>query len=89
MAETLDGALAQLFGGSTAARVGPVPAAAVGGAAAAPGDAAFRALTAEARQRYQSAMDALRGGDFARYGEEIRRLGELLDRIAAGPAVRR
>ena len=90
MAETLDGALAQLFGGSTAARGEVVPAAMAGTAAgaAAPGDAAFRALTVEARQRYQSAMQALRAGDFTRYGEEIRRLGELLDRIAAGPARR-
>ena len=90
MAETLDGALAQLFGGSTVSRGEVVPAAMAGTAAgaAAPGDAAFRALTVEARQRYQSAMQALRAGDFTRYGEEIRRLGELLDRIAAGPARR-
>ena len=91
MAETLDGALAQLFGGSAAPRgqVVPAAAAAAGTGAAAPGDAAFRALTVEARQRYQAAMQALRTGDFTRYGEEIRRLGELLDRIAAGPTVRR
>ena len=89
MAETLDGALAQLFGGSAAPRgeVGPAAAATVG-AGGAPGDAAFRALTAEARQRYDAAMQALRAGDFARYGEEIRRLGDLLDRIAAAPARR-
>ena len=82
MAETLDGSLALLFGGSAApsgARVSDAGA----GAGSAPLDPAFRALTAEARQHYQAAMDALSGKDFARYGEEIRRLGELLDQIAA------
>jgi uncharacterized protein len=97
MAETLDGALAQLFGGSAAPRGGEVPSLVTGTAATAAGaasgagarvDAAFRALTVEARQSYQAAMQALRAGDFTRYGEEIRRLGELLDRIAAGPARR-
>jgi hypothetical protein len=30
-------------------------------------------------------MDAQRQGDWTRYGEEIRELGRLLERIAAGP----
>ena len=82
MAETLDGSLARLFGGSAAPGGAQVADAGVG-AGSAPLDPAFRALTAEARQRYQAAMDALSARDFARYGEEIRRLGELLDQIAA------
>jgi hypothetical protein len=37
---------------------------------------------AEARRRYEAALAAQRAGDWARYGEEIRRLGEVLDRLA-------
>jgi hypothetical protein len=88
MSETLDGALTELFGGSAAPRgpAGPSVAALPGGAPL--GDAAFRAAVAEARRRYQSAMQAQRAGDWARYGEEIRQLGELLERIGAGGAQR-
>jgi len=81
MSETLDGALTELFGGSAAARGGKVAAAAVGGAA--PADAALQALIAEARQHYENAMAAQRAGDWARYGTEIRLLGDLLERIGA------
>jgi hypothetical protein len=84
MSETLDGALTELFGGSAGSRgqAGSSVAALPGGAPV--GDAAFRAVVAEARQRYQSALQAQRAGDWARYGEEIRRLGELLERIGTG-----
>ena len=79
MAETLDGALSELFGGSTAPR-GKVAAT----AAAAPGEgAALQALITEARQHYENAMAAQRGGDWARYGSEIKLLGDLLERIGA------
>jgi uncharacterized membrane protein (UPF0182 family) len=84
MAETLDGALAQLFGGSAAPRGEAVPTAAAGGGVAAPVDAQTRALLVEARQHYDNAMQAQRAGDWATYGTEIRQLGELLARIGAG-----
>ena len=84
MAETLDGSLAQLFGGS-AAPGGVVVSAAAAREGGAPADTAFRALAAESRQHYQAAMDALSARDFARFGEEIQRLGEILDQIAAEP----
>ena len=87
MAETLDGALAELFGGTTALRSEAVPAAA--GAGEAPGDAALRALLVEARQHYQNAIAAQRAGDWARYGEEIRQVGELLTRLGVGQAPHR
>jgi hypothetical protein len=87
MAETLDGALSQLFGGSSAPRGETVAAAA--GAGEAPGATQDRALIAEARQHYDAAMAAQRAGDWARYGEEIKRLGDLLGRIGAAPAQRR
>jgi uncharacterized protein len=80
MQETLDGALAQLFGG--AAQPPAEPTADL--SAATPGDSGLRAIAAEARRRYQAALEAQREIDWARYGEEFRRLGELLDRLA-GP----
>jgi hypothetical protein len=88
MSETLDGALTELFGGSAGphSRAESSVAALPGGAPA--GDAAFRAMAAEARRRYQSALQAQRVGDWARYGEEIRKLGELLERIGAGGSLR-
>jgi uncharacterized membrane protein (UPF0182 family) len=86
MQETLDGGLAELFGGSTTARPEATP---TGGTAAAPGDTAFRALATEARRHYLAAQQAQRDNDWARYGEEMRRLGELLEQIGGGGAGRR
>jgi len=83
MAETLDQALADLFGGSAVPAAEAVPAAAAG-AGAKPADAALRALIAEARTHYDNAMAAQRAGDWARYGTEIRLLGDLLERIGTG-----
>jgi uncharacterized membrane protein (UPF0182 family) len=37
-----------------------------------------RALTAEARAHYDRAIAAQRAGDWAKYGDEIKALGELL-----------
>jgi uncharacterized membrane protein (UPF0182 family) len=93
MEQTLDLALARLFGGgqppsqqpvSTAtAATSPVPAAPPGqpvaaGAASAP---PLPALAAEAQTHYQRALEAQRAGDWARYGEELRSLGQVLDRM--------
>jgi uncharacterized membrane protein (UPF0182 family) len=85
MQETLDGGLAELFGGSTGAGVESGPSGAVGAAMA---DAAFRALAAEARRRYRAALQAQRDNDWARYGEEMRRLGQLLEQIGGEGAGR-
>ena len=52
----------------------------------APGATATTAeLAAEARAAYQRAIEAQRAGDWAKYGEEVKRLGELLDRLAKQP----
>jgi uncharacterized membrane protein (UPF0182 family) len=48
-------------------------------------DAALRELAAEAFRRYQAALQAQREGDWARYGEEVRRLGSVLERLQASP----
>lgn len=39
-------------------------------------------LAAEAQQTFNRAQEALRAGDFARYGEELRRLEDTLNRLA-------
>ncbi|PYU98913.1 MAG: hypothetical protein DMG10_26835 [Acidobacteria bacterium] len=87
MEETLDAGLARLFGGSAAAKNEPVAVAVTGAAATAAtvgpalSDAEFQTLVAEARSLYQAALAAQRAGDWARYGEEIRKLGEVLERL--------
>ena len=42
------------------------------------------ALAAEARAHYDRAVAAQRAGDWAKYGEEIRALGEVLKQLQAG-----
>jgi hypothetical protein len=44
-------------------------------------DTAIQALVAEAWRRYQAALEANRDVDWARYGEEFKRLGEALERL--------
>ena len=41
----------------------------------------IRTLTREARDHYQRALDAQRQGNWALYGEEIKRLGDVLQRM--------
>jgi uncharacterized membrane protein (UPF0182 family) len=91
MQETLEGALGELFGGSTGPRREPAAAVAAGAppAAIAATDSAFQALVAEARRRYQAALQANREIDWARYGEEFRRLGEVLEQLGTGAAADR
>ncbi|HEX4936696.1 MAG TPA: UPF0182 family protein, partial [Gemmatimonadaceae bacterium] len=89
MRETLELALQALFAGGSDAPVtqqvqvaGAAARAAAAPAAAGAADAAeLPSLIAEARRRYQAAIEAQRDGDWTRYGEEIRRLGELLERM--------
>ena len=80
MEETLDAALERIFpsgGGSGGARRDQDP----GRAAATETDSASSDLGARAREHYQRALAAQREGDWALYGEEIRLLGEVLERI--------
>lgn len=86
MRETLDQALQALFaGGGDGPITQSVAAVAAGDSTAAPATAAastqVQQLAVEARRRYQAALEAQRQGDWARYGEEIKRLGELLERM--------
>ena len=91
MEETLDQALAMLFGAQRPAAAGPAPAvaAAATGAPTDPGTSGRTAsLIRQATDHYARAMEAQRAGDWTAYGESIRRLGEVLDQLrsaAAGP----
>ena len=80
MQETLEGALAELFGGSTAPRRPAVPDIA---AEPATGDSQLSTLLTEARRHYDAAVQAQRDINWARYGEEMRKLGEVLQRLGA------
>ncbi len=92
MEPTFEQAIGRLFG--QADRVAPPPRPAAGITAApapAPGtaapagvdSAAWNRMADEARDTYRRALEAQKAGDWAKYGEEIRRLGELLDRMRA------
>ena len=92
MEDTLEAGLARLFGaGGTPSPApqdetvrgtgAPQPAAESAGAGAAPADAQTAALAAQARDHYDRALQAQRAGDWAKYGEEIRLLGEVLARM--------
>ena len=90
MEATLDEALGRLFpkGGQPAAAAAAVeaPAASTTTAAkpapAAPAASDVAALTLQARETYERAMKAQREGNWAQYGEEIKRLGEILAQLS-------
>jgi len=79
MEETLDAGLAALFGGRPEQVATPTVLAAPSPAGAAAPDQ--QALIGEARQHYQSALAAQRAGDWAKYGEELRKLGAVLEEL--------
>ena len=81
MQETLDKSLASLFGDELKPKnetqlPGDEP-------ATAPPDAT--ALLEQARRQYAAALEAQKAGDWAKYGEEIRRLGETLEKLSDLP----
>ncbi len=71
-------ALAAPAPGAAAAPADGTPAPPAASAAAAE---EIRTLTREARDHYQRALDAQRQGNWALYGEEIKRLGDVLQRM--------
>jgi hypothetical protein len=94
MEETLDAGLARLFGGG-APRPGQPEVERVSAPASSPGAAEpeqpgaaataaqTAALAAEARGHYDRAIQAQRAGDWSTYGEELRMLGDVLERMRA------
>ena len=94
MAETLDAALRALFGEARATGSRETIAATAGAAPAAPATAAPRAadtatgttiadLARRANEHYERARAAQRGEDWATYGVEMKRLGEVLRQLGA------
>jgi uncharacterized membrane protein (UPF0182 family) len=91
MQETLEEGLAALFGGkvppssagtlTTAAPTDPGPPAE--GDPGSPPGPNLTGLASEAQAHYERAVAAQKSGDWATYGEELRRLGEVLDRMRA------
>ncbi len=86
MEETLDRALAVVFGvGGASSGIGPgrdgVGTLPEAGDTTSAGSADARTLAREANRLFLDAQEALRRGDWAGYGERIRKLGEILNRL--------
>jgi uncharacterized membrane protein (UPF0182 family) len=90
MQETLEAGLAELFSGKS--QPGGTSTTAAPEAPAKPDEGAPRpaapasdltALAAEAQAHYERAIAAQRSGDWATYGEELRQLGQVLERMRA------
>jgi uncharacterized membrane protein (UPF0182 family) len=82
---TLDAALSKIFGGTVSTAAAPPAAAPAPGAPAearAP-TAETQRLIREANQHYERAQQLLRQGDLGGYGEEIKKLGEVLRHLSA------
>jgi len=89
MEDTLDAALSSIFSGAVTTGAAPAPTAGPAAQAPtkAPGAPALdtQALIREANQHYQRALQLQRQGDWAGYGEEVKKLGEVLNRLASAP----
>jgi uncharacterized protein len=92
MEANLETALSRIFEGGVITASGGANA--PSGAGAAPGTAAarpepispdFQALVREANQHYERSQQLLRQGDWAGYGQEIKKLGDVLKRLPSVP----
>ena len=91
MEETLDEALAQLFGTPPPPEPPGAPAAVLASSAGAAAETAAapagaRGLAQQAQEHYSRAMQAQRQGDWAAYGAEIERLGDVLSQLESTPS---
>ena len=81
MEPSLDDALARLFGEATGAQTPPQP-----GQPQSPRPSGTSSEAARAaRETYQRALEALRAGDFAKFGDELRHLDEQLSQLESSP----
>jgi uncharacterized membrane protein (UPF0182 family) len=92
MEASLDAALTKIFGGTVStnqAQIAPAPGQAAPapeaprGTKAVPAVPDTQALIHEANQHYERALQLQRQGDWAGYGDEIKKLGEALNKLAA------
>jgi hypothetical protein len=91
MEATLDAALTKIFGGTVtttearpASALGqPSPSAGTPGSKPVAAALDTQALIHEANQHYERALQLQRQGDWAGYGDEIKKLGEVLNKLAA------
>ncbi len=81
MAETLEAGLPLIFGARAVETARPRPPAAAREPVSRVGELVARAL-----QHFEQAQAAQRRGDWTRYGEELRRLGEVLKELHASSA---
>jgi uncharacterized membrane protein (UPF0182 family) len=89
MEDTLDAALSKVFSGAVTTSAVPAPPAGPGAPAPAQAPGAVTldtpALIREANQHYQRALQLERQGNWAGYGEEVKKLGDVLNRLASTP----
>ncbi len=88
MAETFDEALSRVLG-TAVSKKPPTPSAKGTPALApetpgAPGD--LKTLARQARERWEAALEAQKAGNWARYGEEIKKLEAILNQMTGTPA---
>ncbi|MBI3950259.1 MAG: UPF0182 family protein [Acidobacteria bacterium] len=79
MEETLEQSLAKIFQG--APTLAPPHAAAQPSEAPSATPASIETLAVRAKEHYDRALEALRAGDWARCGEEVKRLGEVISQM--------
>jgi hypothetical protein len=77
MEETLEAGLAKIFGTAEGQVIKPSEES----APPAPTDTTKEGLLNQANENYEAAIRAQREGDWGRYGEEIKRLGEILNKL--------
>jgi len=78
MEETLEAGLAKLFGTSIGQQAKPAGETVPSQAA---GDTSTENLLKQAAETYETAIRAQKEGDWTRYGEEIKKLGEILNKL--------
>jgi uncharacterized protein len=84
MEPTFDDALARIFGGAVSTAQAATPTPQTGTSPGKPPPAQdVRSLIKEAGQHYDRAQQLLRQGDWAGYGEEMKKLGEVLNKLAS------
>src|SRR4030095_6722233 len=85
MEPTLEASLARIFGNTSSAHADlaqtPQQTSQMGETPAEQPDADAQSLAAQARQHYDRALQAQREGDWTNYGEEIKRLGAVLEQM--------